>query len=499
MKKLLYTAIVGFALLSLSSCGDDFVKTDQNDTFSDEKIASLKNFPEQALTFSTNVEAGARQKLNQSGVGNYGGHEDFGLKAVDIMMDCMGQDLVFTSSNWFINTYTYRGTGESQRTAIIYNFFAKLANSCNLTIQSLVGSDPNFKTNPIYGRVLALRAFADFYLLRLYESNGMAISYQTVDLQKNELVNYYNRSSSQEISSMVERDLLDAFTNLQDYQRTQKDYINQEVVAGFLSRYYLYTKDFAQAKKYALIALGGHLDITDFNYLTDGFNSLSNPDFMWGTTISGSNTTYYASFFSHMDSTNDGYGSYSMTPKIIDQRLYASMHKNDNRLQWFYNGVDEIKSPSLGVIIGPDELAKHANLKFIDPTFFTADYEYMRKSEMVLNYIEAAMENGEEVEAISGLNDFMATRQEGYDASNLSGDKLRQEIRTQRRIELWGEGFALLDIKRWEIPMDRTSGDTSHTYPGATIDKEANSNSFIFQFPLTEINSNLQLRPQNPQ
>lgn len=79
---------------------------------------------------------------------------------------------------------------------------------------------------------------------------------------------------------------------------------------------------------------------------------------------------------------------------------------------------------------------------------------YMRSSEMLLTEAEAAYHNNDVTTARSCLNELMAKRDETY-SCDLSGDPLLQEIRLQRRIELWGEGFCWFDFKRWNIPMSR--------------------------------------------
>lgn len=509
MRKILYSIGMVTVVLAMS-CSKDFTVTDQGTTFSDDKILELVKYPEAAMAFTESIEAGAYHNMMKLGIGTGDAefHEDFGQKAVDIMMDAMGTDLVFPSGAWFMYHYNYQGRTENTRANINYNYYAKLAHNANLMIRYASLSNPDFKQSSVYGRALAIRAFANFYQIRLLGFGDQGISYEYVDLEnESKMVIRYERVPTQEVYAFIERDLLSAYDILQGFGRTNKGMIDQKIVSGILSRMYLELKNWPKAQDYALKALGGTIEAVPFNTLNNGFNDVNNTEIMWGAEVDGSNFTHYGSFFSHMDSFNLGYGSYSMTPKLIDQRLFAQIKENDVRRTWFYNGLDTIVSPSTGAVITGRNLIKLANIKFVDPTFFTGDNLFMRKSEMLLNYAEAAAENNQDGEAHKALNALMETRQPGYSADALTGQALIAEVRLQRRIELWGEGFGLLDLKRWGIGVDRKTpvvvdGETiesGHKYiPNTNFKFEPESEKLRFQFPISEINANPKLQPQNP-
>lgn len=86
---------------------------------------------------------------------------------------------------------------------------------------------------------------------------------------------------------------------------------------------------------------------------------------------------------------------------------------------------------------------------------------YMRAAEMLLTEAEAAYHNGDESTALNCLKELMAQRDETYDFQG-TGVDLLDEIRLQRRIELWGEGFCWFDYKRWNIPMERKAWDADN-------------------------------------
>ena len=110
----------------------------------------------------------------------------------------------------------------------------------------------------------------------------------------------------------------------------------------------------------------------------------------------------------------------------------------------------------------------------------------MRAAEMYLIEAEAAAEAGQDGVAQAAVNAILEARDPGSSTSS-TGDALVQEIRLQRRIELWGEGFGLFDIKRWKIPLDRTDHDPTLCL---TTDLDANSYMFNWRVPQYEIDAN---------
>lgn len=82
-------------------------------------------------------------------------------------------------------------------------------------------------------------------------------------------------------------------------------------------------------------------------------------------------------------------------------------------------------------------------------------YPYMRSTEMLLTMAEAAYMMGNISDAQSLIGELMSKRIEGFTSCTKTGQDLLDEIRLQRRIELWGEGTTFFDFKRWNIPMVR--------------------------------------------
>ncbi len=122
-------------------------------------------------------------------------------------------------------------------------------------------------------------------------------------------------------------------------------------------------------------------------------------------------------------------------------------------------------------------------------------YPYMRAAEMYLTEAEAAYMAGDMATAKECLTAVNSKRIPDY-ACTTSGDDLLDEIRTCRRIELWGEGFNFPDFKRWNLPFEKrafkagdpTSGNTASTY--AFKVETSTNNGWRLAIPQQELDAN---------
>jgi hypothetical protein len=101
-------------------------------------------------------------------------------------------------------------------------------------------------------------------------------------------------------------------------------------------------------------------------------------------------------------------------------------------------------------------------------TAFTVAVPLMRVEEMKLIEAEAAGMQ-DEARGIQLLTEFAKTRDENYEYGthneayyNTSTGRFRNEVWWQRRVELWGEGFATFDVKRLEKGIIRSYEGTNH-------------------------------------
>jgi starch-binding outer membrane protein, SusD/RagB family len=119
--------------------------------------------------------------------------------------------------------------------------------------------------------------------------------------------------------------------------------------------------------------------------------------------------------------------------------------------------------------------------KFIDPnpaivdqnTWQQIPWPFFRYTEAVLNYVEAAIELGEDAEAQMWLNKIRFRA--GMPAVTETGDALRQRYRNERRVELAYEEHRYHDARHWMI-ADQTLGEKAQRIsiigtlkPGKTV------------------------------
>ena len=122
----------------------------------------------------------------------------------------------------------------------------------------------------------------------------------------------------------------------------------------------------------------------------------------------------------------------------------------------------------------------------------------MRTAEMFLIEAEArARQGGQDAAARTALFNLLINRNPSYVLSVNSGAALINEIMFHRRVEFWGEGFRFTDLKRLNLPLDRT-GIPNHLIALISLTSvPAGDSKWEWLFPQDEINANPAI-VQNP-
>lgn len=481
MKRTKFYLLALFAVV-MSACSEDYLEKDFRDDISDQQLSELASSnPEAVLTLATGIEGGNQFFMNDfstAGHGNF--HDEFGHMGYNLGFDLMSNDMVQTLSHWFVNYYNYTARNEaSLRTDAVWQYYYRIVYNMNQGL-ALVPSDvvaPELKF--IRGRLLAMRGFAYFQLIRVYGNNdGLGVPLVT------ESDVMAARQPVEDLKALILADYEEAYELLEGYSRPNKTNVNKTVVAGFLARFHLEYGNYAQAATYAEAARATYAPM-GLAGLQDGFNKITNEEWMWGADINTVTSTYYASYFSHIGNLNPGYAGLLQSYKAIDKRIFDAIPATDARKNWFAGAGN------------PFGLPQYANVKFVDDTDFEGDYVFMRAAEMYLIEAEAKALAGNEAGARQALFQLISTRDASYTLSTNSGQALLDEIRLHRKIELWGEGFAFFDMKRWNTGLNRTYTGSNHATFGF-FDYPSGSVKFNFQIPLSEINTNAELGAQNP-
>lgn len=504
MKKIVLITAV---LAVMVSCSEDQLESDLENIVTDATISELaEESPEALLSTASSFDAGTINNMRTFDVAGTGGnHNDYGQKSIDVMMDIMSNDMIDSNNGWWYDDlYKYIGrTQESgTETNLIWDYYYEIIKGANQTITLIGGLDESVLTEDlsyVLSRSKVVRGLAYLELIQIYQKGQPALSDAGVPIidPTADLINGpgFGRLTVGDVYAQIETDLKEGYDGLEGFSRLDKTVINQNIAAGYLARFYLLSKDYNKAVQFAEIAKSEGALAAD--QLLDGFQFISNTEWLWGADINGDTSSLFASFFSQMQSyspvqkaaggVTPGYTGQLGHHRTVDVRLYNAVSPTDIRSNWFGPDNGQIDQPKEGQIY---------NYKFYDDTFFEADYVYMRVSEMYLIIAEAKAASGDDSGAAQELFNLISTRDPEYTLSTNSGSSLMDEIRLHRRIELWGEGFGLLDMKRWNVGLVRDFEGTTHpNNPASFYNIPAGDARFTFQIPETEINLNDAITP----
>ncbi len=425
----------------------------------------------------------------------YGAHDLFGQKAIDLIVDVMGEDLFQNERGygWFVGWYQYVESRNinSAKIEFAWSYYYDLIDNANLILDNIDGaSDIAMKTslaNNIKAQALTYRAFSFYQLVQLFSNRyepGGANSHAGVPLVIASHSDPQARATVAEVYTQINKDLDDAIKLFQESttSRPNKSHINLNIAQGVKARVALTTGNYAVAIENAQAAKKGYALTSNYG---GGFNDANDSEWLWGAVLIDEQQTSYASFFSQIDPMFGGYATLG-NHKLISTELMDFMADTDIRKQLcqpeIYMDEDVFESDFSG--------KERVGYKFSGYGEWTNDYLYMRAGEMYLIEAEANARLGKNAEAQGLIYTLVVARDPEYTKPALTGEDLIQHILLQRRCELWGEGQRLFDIKRLNIPMDRRGKGHTETFWDAASNYPAGSKMFNILIPKQEMDSN---------
>lgn len=478
-------------LILMASCEKDYLDT----TPTDEVDAGS------AFLTTTNAWA-ALNGIHRAMYVRYNSQGEYGQGAVMINTDMLGEDLVMTSvgNGWYNNTYKWldHRNENSGLVQFIYEFYYRLIGNANLIIANIDNAEgPQEDKDAIKGQALAYRAWAHFNLVQYYGKRyqaGATNSQLGVPLLLEPTTEGQPRATVEEVYAQVNKDLDDAMALLTE-DRPAKSHFNINVVKGIKARVALTQQNWATAAKFAEEARKGYPLMSNSQYLA-GFNDVTNPEWIWGSAVIGDQTTYFASYVAYI-SCNFSSTNIRTNPKAINSLLYNKMSDTDIRRKCW---VPDPSAPGVKVIIPTGGVKKpYMTQKVLasgEASNSVGDVPLMRTGEMYLIEAEAKANMGDEDGARQALFELMSNRDPEYKLSTNTGQALMDEILINRRIELWGEGFRFLDLKRLNLPLDRNGANHTSALT-LTFDVPAGDIQWEFLIPRNELNAN-PMAVQNP-
>ena len=442
---------------------------------------------------------------------------DYGITSTFLLRDVSGQDVVPAYDGSWYGTWYQCGVslGPSYLNCQIpWTYYYKWIKGANDVI-SLSGENPEGNFANGAGQAYATRAWMYLEMSQMFAQKPYAADKQSITVPivtesttLDELA-YNPRAPWEDMMQFIISDLDQAESLLANYTRADVYSINKNVVYGLKARAYLLMEDWANAEKYAKLAQDGFTVMSSADYTSrlNGFNTpngawmfatkfvstdnniiLNDGDSCWGSQMIIEINPYVSGC---------GYAANYGAANFIDRHLYETIPASDIRKSVFVDfaidelGSEEEKIEALKAYSDyPDWVYNvgynGGNYKHVGglPLKFRAaggkagnDNQYvgfcvsvplMRVEEMKLIEIEAAgMQN--EGNGINLLTEFAkfrdpdfvyGTHNEAY--YNTTTSAFRNEVWWQRRVELWGEGFATFDIKRLQKGIIRNYEGTNH-------------------------------------
>ncbi|WP_185212303.1 RagB/SusD family nutrient uptake outer membrane protein [Sphingobacterium mizutaii] len=457
-----FLPIIALLAFSFFGCKKDFLETRSTETVDEEAIFSN--------TKTAMMAVNGLHKLmwtpDLSSTAFYGGYD-----MLMIWYDVMGEDLVYTYSNAQFQTQAQWATHRKPTVGSVEHFYRLMqyfVSNANMIIDRIDQIEgPQNEKNNIKGQAMFYRAFANFTMVQMYGKRylpGKDNNQMGIVLRNDNSTEPRARASVEEVYVAINSDIDESIKLLEatDIKRSTKAHINVHVARGLKARILLVQGHWLEAAKMAEQVVknsGAKLQEDTYKTLDNRFSDQSNNEWLWGSKpllSQGKNLTH---FHGYMSNENISYNQNS--PRAIYNLLYDKISETDVRKSiWFPKAVDRLVTPR--PLVPPSTNSKYANYmanKFLvsDPqTTGERDIPFMRLPEMMLIAAEGyARAGGHDVQATESLYPLAVHRDPQYQKSQNTGETLIEEILFQRRVELWGEGFRYLDLKRLNLPLDR--------------------------------------------
>ncbi|KYG77873.1 MULTISPECIES: RagB/SusD family nutrient uptake outer membrane protein [Roseivirga] len=492
--------IMLLAIVLVSACAEDYLDTFPTDQqAADQVLGTIEN--QRAA-----LEGMHRHMYSMPGAsqGERAGYGNFMIN-----YDFLGSDVVNPQrgSGWFISAYQWIDHRNNSGSLVrhTYDYYYTMIVNANNIINSIdaIEGDESEKQN-IKGQALFYRAFGHFNLVQLYgkryvpgqNNTQLGVVINLDDL--NSIGTSKARSTVEEVYAQIQTDLTSSLQNITASGQTyasDKSQISANVVNGVLARVALTKGEWANAITYAQAARQG-FSATTSAQMTNGFNSQDTPSWIWASHVIPDQGEYFASFFAYM-SYNYSSSHIRNDPKCINADLYDLIADTDVR-----KGLWAVTPAEMAAIDIPSNFAKYPymNVKFEalpSGTIGDGDVVLMRADEMILIEAEANAHLGNDLAARTALFSLVSQRDPNALISLNSGAALLNEILVQRRIELWGEGFNFLDLKRLDLPLFRPQRGSFSLTQARITEVPAGSPEWQFLLPISAMNVNKEL-VQNP-
>lgn len=459
MKNIFKYALITLATLGLTACGEDFLETkstssvDQNQVFETTEGGMMAVNGLHKLMYTPSLSSTYAQ----------GGFQTF-----MIWMDMMGEDLVYTIANAQFQSqakWTLHRNESSSHNSYHYKLFYRFIANANMIIENIDDAEGTLEERDyIKGQAYAYRAFAHFNLVQVYGERYRAGENNTqmgVIMRTQTGTENLPRETVENVYAQINEDLdnaIELLSHVKTIAKVNKSHIDVHVARGLKARVLLTQGRWNEAAEMAKLVVnnsGAKLQDDTYTTLKDRMSDQSNTEWLWGKKGEPEQAGTLKDFHSFMSNKNVSYNK--NTPRAIYNLLYNRISDTDVRKTlWFPRAQDPNATPK-PIIPTNGNIRNYMANKFIlaDENAKCGDVPWMRLPEMMLIVAEGYARAGKYSEAAEALYPLAHHRDPQYVKSTATGEALIDEVMFQRRIELWGEGFRFLDLKRLNMPLDR--------------------------------------------
>jgi len=478
IKSFALSILLVFALFAIPSCTD-------LDTHYEGGMVDDEQIIETVSAIPSRADAAVNGMYSLLGTPDIyfgaGRADDMGYMAV-----CLGQDLnsgdmtnIVSGYDWFSVALEFSDrTPTYANPQMRFGLFYKIIYATKGVLAMIPDSTNIAELKAKRGQAKGMRAFSYLslspYFQYKYKGNedkpSVPLNIEGVDPRNNP------RVTLKELYEVIIKDLDDAIADLDGFQRGNKGLIDQNVAYGLRARAYLYMEEWEKAAADAEKALTGYTPYDKSEIQAPGFNEANDHNWMWAVLIpaelAGQNLATWPSQIGSFSS--NAYVPYAGIWRSINKLLYDKIPATDVRKNWWLN--ENKLSPNINNLSWTDyaknitykgqeivnaviadvkvAMEPYTNIKFgqrsgVGEAINDGDWCLMRAEEMILIRAEALAKSSKLAEGKQVLQDFVKNyRDPSYTSAAGSVADFENEVWLQRRIELWGEGFAMADVMR---------------------------------------------------
>ncbi|MCS4301429.1 RagB/SusD family nutrient uptake outer membrane protein [Chryseobacterium sp. BIGb0232] len=445
-----------------------------------DQISSVNEAEEQAMTRPESF----RQALD----GAYTAFKTTGYYTSDtgnqlIMGDLTTDNLIITNSGRNSNAAAsnFEFSSDNSQTTGLFSAAYAVVSRANFVMSYLNnGVVTGAAKDNVEAEARAIRAAAHFDILRAYSviptQNSPAVN--QYGIYYSESYNPLNNSSSRNLTvdqgyQKVIDDLLIAADKITQND-ADKGRFSKAAVYGLLSRVYLYKGDYTNTVKYGKLALGLSPSVTtldNFNRIwkeNEGLAKITDGVLFQISNAAPERNTVGVAYNQLID------GQYR-SEFVADYDFFNSFAANDVRKTVYFTPATYNKK----VYNHITKYAGNGGPVNIVPV------KYLRTAEVLLNVAEASFREGDQVTALTLLNQLRKERYTSFTPGAEAGQPLLDAILKERRLELAFENDRWYTLKRLGLSVQRSGkGDVADGTGSKAIKQTLAAGSDLWQWPI---------------